>query len=224
MDIRAAALNRTTLAIIAGTIVLVGAGWIAYARSGAGLAKPNAKQQAAALFEYPRASSDIPKAITTEYSVARDRSTMTLVLEGLAVGAPTGFRATGASLAVRSEFPGRSRDPDRGELSVRMDLSVRSKPAGVLAPSSPIAEFEADGHAFRARGPSDHTSGYRAAKDDARESIEFRLSTKDLLALTHANSATLKAGAAVVTLSSHDLSLLREFAARMNPRLGSERK
>lgn len=224
MKLRAADLNRITLAAIAGAVVLVTGGWIAYARSGASVGKSTAKQQAAAMFEYPTPSDNMPKAITTDYSVAKDRSTMTLALGSLPANAPIAFRTAGASLVIRSEFSGRTRDPSQGELSVRMTLSVKSIPAGVLAPSSPIAEFVANGHAFHTRGPSDHSSGYRTAKANAPESLDFRVSTKDLIAIAHANSATLKAGAAVVTLSSHEMSLLREFVARMNPRLAIEAK
>lgn len=224
MELKAPVLNRTTIAGITAAVALIAGGWIAYAKSGVGATKPTAKQQAAALFDYPSASADMPKAITIEYTVAKDRSIMTLELDGLAVRAPSGFQTTAASLAVRSEFSGRARDPRKGELSVRMILSVHSNPAGALAPSSPIAEFETDGHKSQARGPSDHSSGYHAAKGNAPESLEFRVSTKDLLAIAHANTARLKAGAVVITLSSHELSLLREFVARMNPRLGSDQK
>lgn len=216
-----------------GAVLAVGIGCAAYAFWGGSprgtsrhfffstaSAAPTAKQTAAAAYDYPAPGASLPRSITINYDAAKDRTAMTLELKGLACSAPSGYRVSNLDLKVVSEYAGTARRPGAGELSVRGVLSGTCSPAGVLAPSSPVAVFTADGHAIDARDPAGHANPYGTEKKPGgpRESLEFRLATKDLISISASKSVSAKAGMLTVTFTPSQLALLREFAARMNPK------
>lgn len=182
--------------------------------------EPSKKQQRAAEYNYPTPSAALPKSIAVSYDPGKDRTTMTLTLAGMVVNVPSAYRITGPGVQIISEFAGQSRKPDAGELSVRCLFSATTTTPGVLAPSSPIATFTADGTSFESRPPPSNKSPFRSESSPAgtREIVEFRLSTSGLIALAHAKSVSAQIGTATLTFSPTQISDLREFAARMNPR------
>lgn len=182
--------------------------------------EPSKKQQRAAEYNYPTPSAALPKSIAVSYDPGKDRTTMTLMLAGMPVSVPSAYRTTGPSFQIISEFAGQSRKPDAGELSVRCLFSATTTTPGVLAPSSPIATFTADGTSFESRPPPSNKAPFRSESSPAgtREIVEFRLSTSGLIALAHAKSVSAQIGTATLTFSPSQISDLREFAARMNPR------
>ncbi|MBL8761476.1 MAG: hypothetical protein JNL50_09260 [Phycisphaerae bacterium] len=211
---------RVWAGLAVGALAL-GVGVAAYAWPGSRTSAPSAKQRAAAELAYPDSSGPLPEAITVTYDAGKNRTQMCAELAALSASAPAGYRLSTATMRVRSEFTGERRREDRGELSVRVDLLIESSPPGALAPSSPVAELNVNGKVLAARGASDGSSGYEPAKGRGGrgESLEFRVSTKDLIELASSKAASLKAGVVSVQLSAREIAVLREFAARMNPRL-----
>jgi hypothetical protein len=178
------------------------------------------KQKAAALYDYPASSGSLPGSITIAYDGAKDRTRMTLALDGLNASAPSNYRLGRVGLTLVSEFPGRTRDPERGELSARCTLSVVADSPGALAPSSPPAQITADTRALHAYAPSATDPGYHSKHraDGAHESLVFLVHTRDLITSAKARRVALKAGAVTVSLSPEQLASVREFVARMNPK------
>ena len=182
--------------------------------------KAERKEKAAAEYAYPVSTGTLPPAITVAFDEAKNRTRMTLTLNDLAASAASGYRIDHVELKMVSEFAGRDRDPEKGELSARCTLSLVSSTPGVLAPSSPPVVFTADGKALHAYAPTASNPGYhsKGKQDGSHESLIFLVPTHDLIRIAKGNVVTAKAGAVALSFSPGQLATVREFVARMNPR------
>lgn len=219
---------RVVALIVVGLIVVGLVGWIAlrpttsHARAAGSARKdaaPTADQRAALDLAYPTPGPTLPPSISIVYAPEHDRTRMTLTTVGLAASAPS-YNLTGLTLRWISEFSGKARRPDAGELSVQCVLTGVSQPEGALAASSPPAEFVANAATIEARPAVRGKTGYtsKPRPDGSHESLAFKVRTADLITIANATSVQLKAGVATVPLSPAQIHDLREFVARMNPR------
>lgn len=177
------------------------------------------KQKAVAGLAYPQASAICPLSIKIVYDDVKDRTRMTLTWSALSATA-SGYRLSNATLRLNSEFVGKVRPADTGELSVQGVLTAVSIPEGGLAAGSPPAEFTVDGTVIEAKPATAGKSGYssKAKSDGSHESLAFKVRTQDLITMASAKSLKWKAGVAECAVSSSQVADLREFVARMNPR------
>lgn len=173
------------------------------------------KQERAAELEYPEPGA-VPTSLVSTHDESKDRSVLTLTLNGIPVSA-NGARLASATLTITSRFDGKERT--RGELSVQCKLSLTSSEPGVLAPSSPPGSFVADGKALQARAAEAGHSGYTssAKSDGSHESLDFHLSTRDILRIAAAKAVTAEFGRVRLTLTPTQVRDIRELAARMKP-------
>ncbi len=130
-----------------------------------------------------------------------------------------GYRLSAGTLKITSEFDGRSRKPDAGELSVQCSLSLVTSTAGALAPASPPGDLLVDGREYPVKPAFPGESGYRSKSKsgELHESLAFRIATKDLLSACKGSSVSLRLGTVKLVLTPPQLSDLREFVARMDP-------
>ncbi len=191
----------------------------ASSHSAASGADPTAKQRVAADLEYPVPTRRPGTGIVESFDAAKNRSRITLELRDPTVTGPAHAPCGGVVVKLISEFEGTVRRTDAGELSVRCVMSAVMGTPGLLAPSSPPAEFCVDGRTFAARSAAKGQSGYRSKRmhDGFHESLEFRIPTRDLLAMARSHSVTATLGVLTVSFSAAHLGAVREFAGRMDP-------
>jgi hypothetical protein len=185
------------------------------------LPKPTQKNQTVAALNYPTASADLPSTIAIKYNSNEDKTEMVLRLAGLGLRADSRSRATDAAFRITSEFHGAQRDPNSGELSVVCAVVVTSSSGGVLALGSIPPDIVADGVSLPTRPIQNASRTHVIEREGAvfHETVRFKLETEQVLALAAAKQATIRVGSAEVILDSRHMADVKEFAARMNPRL-----
>ncbi|MBS0197223.1 MAG: hypothetical protein JSR77_10740 [Planctomycetes bacterium] len=195
-------------------------GWASGSLNFGAAAGPSAKQKAAVLYDFPVSRGTLPRSLIIEYDAAKDRTQMKLALAGVTPAASQ-FKAGPLTLTFESQFKGKVRSTEVGELSVECVVTGVCGVAGALAPSSPPAEFTADGVVYKARPPVKGVSPYRskAKSDGVHETLVFRVMTRDLVAMVKAREVSATLGGVSAKLNAAQIEDLREFAARINPNL-----
>lgn len=213
--------RRVLIAAAAGTAVVASLAYAGLRMAGhGGTRRPSSAAAKARSVEFPPPSPSLPATIKVTHSDTRDRTSMTLDLRPLSATGPQGYRISNARLRLVSRYDGAARDAEHPELSVQCMLTLDTSSPGALAVSKP-GEFLADGASIRTRfapgGDPPYSS--KSSKGVCHETLRFKLDTPALVRLAAAAQATARFGVVDVKLSAAQLHDLREFAARMNPRV-----
>lgn len=213
--------RRVLAACACATVVVASLAYAGLRMAGHKAAHPQspAASRVAAL-EYPAPSPTLPATIKVAHSDTRDRTSMTLELRSLTPAPAQGYRISNTRLRFVSRYDGAARDAEHPELSVQCTLSLDSSTPGALAVSKP-GGFIADGTpvATRFAKGGDPPYSSKVTKGVCHETLRFKLDTAALVALANAKQATARFGVVELKLSAPQLHDLREFAARMNPRV-----
>lgn len=177
------------------------------------------KDAALLALPYPASSGVLPRSIEISYDGATDRTSMKLRLSGMRVSGGGSANVGGVTLHLTSSHKGRVRPKDDPEGSVDGSLVAEVSSPGMLAYSGVPGNVTADGETTPLKASTDK-DGYVSAKATGgrEEVVRFRFPTKDLVRATAATSVTMSFGTIQIDISGQQLSDLREFAARMNPK------
>jgi hypothetical protein len=170
---------------------------------------------------YPASTGTRPASMEISYDGAADRTIMTVRLTGLRVSGGGAASVRGATLYLTSSHEGRVRAADNPEGSVDGSIVVQASTPGILAYSGAPGTVTAAGQTTPLKGPSGKGGGYSSTKtvSGVDEIVRFRFRTEDLVSGVAAGGLTMTFGTIQVEVSGQNFADLREFVARLNPRL-----